>query len=66
MSIELPVATRYRRDMTEKLLKATFNPNTHTHPGSSCEKMTGSNVINVLKGARGGGDCVPQEPTLFC
>ena len=23
--------------------------------GSSCEKVTGSNVINVLKGARGGG-----------
>ena len=31
MSIELPVATRHRRDMTEKLLKATLNPNTHTH-----------------------------------
>ena len=30
MSIELPVATRNRRDMTEKLLKATLNPNTHT------------------------------------
>ena len=30
MSIELPVATRQRRDMTEKLLKATLNPNTHT------------------------------------
>ena len=31
MSIELPVATRHRRDMTEKLLKATLNPNTHTN-----------------------------------
>ena len=31
VSIELPVATRHRRDMTEKLLKATLNPNTHTH-----------------------------------
>ena len=31
MSIELPVATRHRRDMTEKLLKATLNPNSHTH-----------------------------------
>ena len=30
VSIELPVATRHRRDMTEKLLKATLNPNTHT------------------------------------
>ena len=29
--MELPVATRHRRDMTEKLLKATLNPNTHTH-----------------------------------
>ena len=26
VSIELPVATRHRRDMTEKLLKATLNP----------------------------------------
>ena len=31
MSIELPVATRHRRDMTGKLLKATLNPNSHTH-----------------------------------
>ena len=31
VSIELPVTTRHRRDMTEKLLKATLNPNTHTH-----------------------------------
>ena len=35
VSIELPVATRHRRDMTEKLLKATLNPNSHTHtPGT--------------------------------
>ena len=27
VSIELPVATRHRRDMTENLLKATLNPN---------------------------------------
>ena len=27
VSIELPVATRHRRDMTEKLLEATLNPN---------------------------------------
>ena len=27
LSIELPVATRHRRDMTEKLLKATLKPN---------------------------------------
>ena len=30
VSIELPVATRQRRDMTEKLLKATLIPNTRT------------------------------------
>ena len=28
--IELPVATRHRRDMTENLLKAASNQNTHT------------------------------------
>ena len=27
VSIELPVATRHRRDITEKILKATLNPN---------------------------------------
>ena len=27
---ELPVATRYRRDMTGKLLKAVLNQKTHT------------------------------------
>ena len=32
---ELPVATRHHRDMTEKLLKATLNPNTHTHSSIS-------------------------------
>ena len=31
MSIELPVTTRYRRAMTEKLLKETLNLNSHTH-----------------------------------
>ena len=30
VSIELPVAPSHHRDMTEKL-KATLNPNTHTH-----------------------------------
>ena len=28
--IELPVATRHRRDMTGKLLKMALNQNTHT------------------------------------
>ena len=27
VNTELPVVTRHRRDMTEKLLKATLNPN---------------------------------------
>ena len=31
MSIELPVATRHRHDMTEKLLKATLNTNKQQH-----------------------------------
>ena len=31
MSTEFPVATRHRRDMTEKLLKASLNYNTNTH-----------------------------------
>ena len=31
VSIELPATTRHRRNMTEKLLKATLNPNKHTH-----------------------------------
>ena len=34
VSIELPITTRHSRDMTEKLLKAMFNPNTHTHAHS--------------------------------
>ena len=29
VSIALPVATRHVRDMTEKMLKATLNPNKH-------------------------------------
>ena len=32
MSIELLVATRHRRDMTEELLKATLNPNKQQQP----------------------------------
>ena len=33
VSIELPVATRHRLDMTEKLLKATLNPIKQQHKG---------------------------------
>ena len=35
VSIELPVANRHRRAMTEKLMKATLNPNTHTHTSAT-------------------------------
>ena len=45
MSIELPVATRHRRDMTEKLLKATINPNTHTH--TSIKSLNSSWFVDV-------------------
>ena len=31
LSIEIPVAIRHRRDMTEKLLKATLNLNKQTN-----------------------------------
>ena len=37
VSIELPVATRHRRDMTEKLLKATLNPNFTLSPFYPCQ-----------------------------
>ena len=33
VSIELPVATRHRHDMTEKFLKATLNPNKQQEHG---------------------------------
>ena len=35
VSIELPVATRHRCDMTEKLLQAMFNPNKQQQQGSA-------------------------------
>ena len=45
MSIELPVATRHRRDMTEKLLKATLNLNTHTHHPSIHPSILCRNIL---------------------
>ena len=41
MSIELPVTTRHRRDMTEKLLKATLSPNSHTLLKHECALAIG-------------------------
>ena len=35
VSTELPVATRHRRDMTEKMLKATLNQNNQTSKQTS-------------------------------
>ena len=32
VSMDLPVTTRHRRDMTEKLLKAMLNPNKQQQP----------------------------------
>ena len=48
MSIELPVATRHRRDMTEKLLKATLNPNTHTHTLYTVKLRTLDKVFLII------------------
>ena len=39
MSIELPVATRHRRDTTDKLLKATLNPNKQQQHSSQCNNL---------------------------
>ena len=36
VSIELPVATRHRCDITEKLLKATLNPNKQQREHKGC------------------------------
>ena len=41
VSIKLPVATRHRRDMTEKLLKATLNPNKQQQQHKGCAHCTG-------------------------
>ena len=41
VNIELPVATRHRLDMTEKLLKATLNPNKQTYVHVFCHTQNG-------------------------
>ena len=50
-------------------LKVTYQstnifPQPTPNCGSSYEKVTGNNIINVLKGSSVG--CAPQEPKLFC
>ena len=35
VSIEVPVTTGHRCDMTERFLKATLNPELHTHTHTS-------------------------------
>ena len=59
MSIELPVATRHHRDMTEKLLKATLNPNkqqqhkgyAHTSHSHHTKEPGQDNVTNINTGS---------------
>ena len=41
VSTERPDATRHRRDMTEKLLKATLNPNKQQQQHKGCAHYTG-------------------------
>ena len=43
----------------------TFFHNQHPNCGWSCEKVTGSNVINVLKGDSGGRWAVPPGAKAF-
>ena len=53
--IELPVATRHRRDMTGKLMKAALNQNAHTLAKFDVDAM-----INVLS-----FQCPFQFPNLI-
>ena len=50
VSIELPVATRHRRDMAEKLLKATLNSNTHTHTHTQFKWQQGTLLVIFYNG----------------
>ena len=49
VSTELPVTTRHRCDMTEKLLKVTLNPNSHTHAifGMGMPPVTGGKTGQI-------------------
>ena len=48
-SIKLPIATRHRRDMTEKLLKATLNPNKQQHKGCAHYNGHSRHTIQTLR-----------------
>ena len=49
VSMELPVATRHRRDMTEELLKVTLKAEQTTLPDSYVQKMQLRGKITDLK-----------------
>ena len=49
VSIELPVATRHHRYMTEKLLKATFNPNKQQQQHKGCAHYTVHSLESLLR-----------------
>ena len=52
VSIELPVTSRHRRDMTERLLKATLSPNqTNNQKTATCSQIRvkfGAENIHIL------------------
>ena len=50
VSVELPAATSHRHDMTEKLLKATLNPNTHTHKPLVWVRQEGRGIKKKIPG----------------
>ena len=56
VSIELPVASRHRRDMTEKLLKVTLNPNTHTHTHTHFRMTSFLPIIYLYSNSENPGD----------
>ena len=45
VSTEFPVTTGHRCDMTERLLKATLNPELHTHT-----RVTGNYITSCVTG----------------
>ena len=47
MSVELPVATRHHRDMTEKLLKVTFLSGARTVIGVLVSLVVGSTTLSL-------------------